>query len=96
MPNIPLIDLDQILTPPYTDINKMYNKPPAPGISRADRLSEEGLQRLERQLQHGSRISDPVLTQWIRRYGEPAREIIRRHDRYHSRLEPQTNGARDG
>ena len=73
----------------------MNDKPPAPGISRPERLSSERLKRLEQQLQFGSQISDPVLTQWIRRYGEPAREIIRRHDRYHNGLEPRANGVGD-
>jgi hypothetical protein len=53
-----------------------------PGIEREARLSAEGLARLERQLQRGSQISDAVLAQWIRRYGEAAREIIARHGRH--------------
>jgi hypothetical protein len=52
-----------------------------PGISREHRISDEGLQRLERQLQRGGQISDAVLAQWIRRYGDAAREIIARHGR---------------
>ena len=95
LPIVLLIDIDQILTPLYTEMDRMHDKPPAPGISRSDRLSDEGLKRLERQLQFGSQISDPVLTQWIRRYGEPAREIIRRHDRYHSHLEPAADAGGD-
>jgi len=67
----------------------MNDKPRNPGISRDNRLSDEGLRRLDRQLQSGSQISDPVLTQWIRRYGESAREIIRRHGRYRVALEPE-------
>jgi hypothetical protein len=67
----------------------MNDKPRTPGISRDNRLSDEGLRRLDRQLLSGSQISDSVLTQWIRRYGEPAREIIRRHGRYHVALEPE-------
>jgi hypothetical protein len=70
----------------------MNDKPRTPGISRDNRLSDEGLQRLERQLQSGSQITDAVLTQWIRRYGEPARAIIRRHSRYHVDLEPAAGG----
>lgn|GEM_PF-820302 len=61
-----------------------------PGIERLERFSEEGLERLERQLDHGSHISDRVLAQWIRRYGESARAIIRRHGRYHPGLEAGT------
>ena len=52
-----------------------------PGISRANRLSGEGLQRLDQQLRRGGQISDAVLTQWIRRYGDAARDIIARYDR---------------
>jgi len=61
---------------------------PAPGISRSDRGSAEGLARLDRQLAGAARISDPVLTQWIRRYGAAARAIIQAHGRYHAGLEP--------
>ncbi len=49
---------------------------PAPGISRTQRLSEEGLRRLARQLESGAGISDQVLRQWIRRYGDKARKLI--------------------
>ena len=73
----------------------MHDKPRTPGITRNDRLSNEGLQRLDRQLAFGSQISNTVLRQWIRRYGEPARDIIRRHGRYHSDLEPLADGAGD-
>jgi len=52
---------------------------PSPGISRLDRLSEEGLRRLEKQLQTGAGISDEVLAQWIKKYGEPALEIIKKY-----------------
>jgi hypothetical protein len=65
----------------------MKNGQGKPGISRTDRLSREGLERLERQLEHAGRVSDPVLSQWIKRYGEPARELIREHGRYHDGLE---------
>jgi hypothetical protein len=51
---------------------------PDPGVSREKRISEEGLSRLEKQLRRGN-ISDMVLKQWIRRYGEPARELIKRY-----------------
>ena len=74
----------------------MNRKPGKPGISRDERISAEGLQRLARQLEHGSQIGNPVLTQWIRRYGESAREIIRRHGRYHEGLEPKADGAGEG
>jgi hypothetical protein len=58
-----------------------------PGVSRENRISAAGLERLEQQLQSGSQISDPVLAQWIPRYGDAAREIIRAHGRYRSDLE---------
>jgi hypothetical protein len=53
----------------------------SPGISRDNRISDEGLQRLETLLQRGGQVSDTVLAQWIRRYGDAAREILRRHGR---------------
>lgn len=63
-----------------------------PGISRSDRSSDEGLQRLARQLQHGGQISDAVLAQWIRRYGDAARDIIARHGRLPA-SEPEPDGV---
>lgn len=65
----------------------MNKKSPAPGVSRDERISDEGLQRLERQLLRGSQLSSPVLAQWIKRYGEPAREIIRHHGQYTAELD---------
>lgn len=62
-------------------------KGPAPGISSDDRLSEEGLRRLEMQLESGTRMSDLVLAQWIRRYGEPAGALIRKYVHYGSALD---------
>ena len=58
-----------------------------PGIGRERRISQEGLERLARQMESGAPISDPVLAQWIRRYGDPARRIIREQGRYHPGLE---------
>jgi len=66
----------------------MSDRQPAPGVSRENRISDTGLERLEQQLQSGSQISDPVLAQWIRRYGDVAREIIKAHGRYHDNLKP--------
>lgn len=60
----------------------MNNKTPSPGVSRQARLSDEGLQRLEKQLAAGVKIGPSVLAQWIKRYGEPAREIIKLHGQY--------------
>lgn len=54
----------------------------SPGVSRENRISDDGLQRLEKHLVAGTKISRPVLAQWIRRYGDPAREIIKRYKRY--------------
>jgi len=51
-----------------------------PGVSREQRIAEEGLQRLKRQLQSGIRISDMVLQQWEKRYGDEARIIIQRYN----------------
>ena len=53
----------------------MTPRKPAPGVSRDARISDEGLQRLERQLKAGT-VSAVVLEQWVRRYGDPARELI--------------------
>ena len=53
----------------------------SPGISRDNRISDEGLQRLEALLERGGQISDAVLMQWIRRYGDTAREIIKKYGR---------------
>jgi hypothetical protein len=58
----------------------------SPGISRDNRISDDGLQRLEKQLQRGGQISDMVLAQWIRRYGDAARVIIRKAGRYRDDL----------
>jgi hypothetical protein len=60
----------------------MTDSKPAPGVSRHERLSDEGLTRLEKQLASGVNISSPVLMQWIRRYGDRARLIIRKYKRY--------------
>ncbi len=58
-----------------------------PGVGRDERISQEGLERLARQMQSGASMSDRVLAQWIRRYGESARRILREHGRYHPGLE---------
>lgn len=50
-----------------------------PGASRDNRISDEGLKRLDKQLRTGVRISEMVLQQWIKRYGDDAVEIINRH-----------------
>ena len=58
----------------------MSDKQPKPGVSRANRISNEGLERLEKQLAAGIKISQPVLAQWIKRYGEAARRIIKHYE----------------
>ena len=65
---------------------RMATRKPNPGVSRAARISDEGLQRLAAQLEHGVKISDMVLAQWIRRYGDAARELLKRHGAYHKDL----------
>ena len=50
-----------------------------PGIFRDDRLSDEGLSRLEKQLKSGVKISPPVLQQWIKRYGKTAESLIKQY-----------------
>ncbi|MGD2119631.1 MAG: hypothetical protein PVG66_14835 [Chromatiales bacterium] len=50
-----------------------------PGISRSQRVSEEGLQRLERQLTSGARLAPEILAQWVKRYGKPAQELIEQY-----------------
>lgn len=55
----------------------MVKRGPSPGVSRDERLSEDGLERLRKQLQGGTKPAAIVLQQWVKRYGEAAREIIR-------------------
>lgn len=52
---------------------------PTPGVSREQRLGDEGLQRLEQQLKSGRPPSAQVLQQWVRRYGEAAEKLILEH-----------------
>lgn len=65
----------------------MCDQPAKPGVSRSDRISDEGLLRLEKQLAAGIKISRPVLAQWIKRYGEPARTMIKQYNRYSADLD---------
>jgi hypothetical protein len=48
-----------------------------PGVSREQRISEEGLKRLEKQFNSGVKVNSMVLRQWIKRYGESARDLIK-------------------
>lgn len=52
---------------------------PDPGVSREQRISDEGLSRLEKQLRSGRKISTQVLKQWIKRYGDDARQLLKRY-----------------
>ena len=65
----------------------MKDNQPEPGVSRFDRLPGESLARLEKQLESGINISSRVLSQWIKRYGDSAREIIKKHHRYRSEFD---------
>ena len=65
----------------------MTNEKPTPGVSRTSRISGEGLQRLDTQLQRGGNISTQVLSQWIRRYGDDARKIIKHHQQWREELD---------
>lgn len=65
----------------------MKKNTPSPGVSRDTRISVEGLDRLEKQLARGTKISVSVLTQWVKCYGEPAKDIIKRYDQYNTELD---------
>jgi len=54
-------------------------KKPTPGVSREQRISDEGLVRLEKHLRSGTKISAQVLNQWVKRYGDNAKVLL---DRY--------------
>ena len=58
---------------------EIIDKNATPGVSREQRISDEGLQRLKKQLVSGVRISDMVWQQWIKRYGDDARDIIQKY-----------------
>ena len=60
---------------------------PDPGVSREQRISGEGLKRLEKQFNSGVKISSMVLRQWIKRYGEAARDLIKKHGQYTDTLD---------
>jgi len=47
-----------------------------PGINRDNRISDEGLLRLENHLKNGRGVSQQVLNQWIKRYGDKAVQLI--------------------
>lgn len=55
------------------------NRTPEPGVSRDNRISDDGLLRLQKQLDEGRKISRVVLAQWVKRYGEPARAMLEKY-----------------
>ena len=60
-------------------MNNNPSNPPKPGINRTNRISDDGLLRLEKQLKNGQKISQQVLQQWIKRYGDKAIIIIEKY-----------------
>ena len=50
-----------------------------PGVSREQRISAEGLARLEKHLKSGSKISNQVLRQWVKRYGDSAENLLKKY-----------------
>ena len=50
-----------------------------PGIARRDRISDDGLRRLEQQLVSGARMKPEILAQWVQRYGEAAERLIQKY-----------------
>jgi len=69
--------------------DKEAEKRGRPGVSREQRISDEGLLRLERQLREGRNISAMVLRQWVTRYGQPAKDLLRKYDRDPGDLDEQ-------
>ncbi len=57
--------------------NHVDSEQAKPGVSREQRVSSEGLIRLEKQLRAGVKINQMVLDQWVKRYGDDARKIIK-------------------
>ena len=54
----------------------LKNKP-QPGVSRENRISDDGLERLRKQLSKGPKMSQTVLRQWLKRYGDEARCVMK-------------------
>ena len=50
-----------------------------PGVSRDNRISDEGLSRLEKHLRLGTKINELVLQQWVVRYGDKARNLLKKY-----------------
>ncbi len=66
---------DKFKSPGSTSGSTQTEKP-VPGVTREQRISDEGLQRLEKHLKSGAKISQQVLQQWVKRYGNAATLII--------------------
>ncbi len=47
-----------------------------PGVQRENRISDDGLERLRKQLSSGVNPSLPVRKQWLKRYGKSASDIF--------------------
>ena len=69
----------------------MNKKNSNPGVNRDERISDEGLLRLEKHLKSGAKISTVVLSQWVRRYGDAARVLIKENGQYNNDLDSGTN-----
>lgn len=66
---------------------------PRPDAFPKRTTTDDGLAQLEKQLRTASAISESVLLQWIRRYGEAARVIMRRHGRNPEDIENKAKGS---
>ena len=64
----------------------MTQHKPHPGVARPERDAEESLKRLAKHLSGGT-MSRVVLRQWIKRYGDKARDLIKQHKQYDDDLE---------
>jgi len=53
------------------------NNKPRPGVSRENLISDDGLERLRKQLSKGPKMSQIVLKQWLKRYGDEARCVMK-------------------
>ncbi len=56
----------------------MTNRP-VPGVSRGQRITGDGLSRLEKHLKLGNKISRQVLRQWQKRYGDAAGKLLKKY-----------------
>ena len=72
---------------PLTSTDMSAKHPPAPGIERCNRISDEGVQRLQKHLQCGTKMQPQVLAQWLKRYGEPVRCLLKQYQCYSEDLE---------